>query len=153
MMKMIRLSLPFIILLISACANNPYDSPKEINEACRFEMQAALTAIKLRNKDKPKSNLLAKLTPLEKNSSRLLVNMYQIVDEVYSHVELNETIYPRYRFELCQRQLSYKSYPLTIEPVLPMLKRCQQQFGSDSPEQATTCIVKGLDTDSNEKPD
>ncbi len=154
MMKMnhLNLTLPALLLFVSACANDPYDSPKEINEACTFEMQAAQTAIKLRNKNKSKSSLLAKLTPLEKDSSRLLVNMYQIVDEVYAHSWLNETTYPTYRFELCQRQLLYKPYPLTIEPVIPLLKDCQQQYGTISSEQATNCIVNGLDNHTPSKP-
>ena len=145
MMNKRNLILPVLLLFVSACANNPYDSAKEINEACAFEVQAANTAIKLRDKNKPLASLLAKLAPLKKDSSRLLVNMYQVVDEVYSHPWLNETIYSTYRFELCQRQLLYKQYPLTIEPVLPMLKHCQQQYGATSSEQTTECILNGLD--------
>jgi len=108
-------------------------------------MQAALTAVRLRDKDTTKSMLLEKLSPLQKDSSRLLVNMYQIVDEVYSHSWLNESIYPTYRFELCQRQLLSKPYPLALVPVLPILKQCQLKYGIEASEQATECILTGLD--------
>jgi len=143
-MKTRNLIIPALFLFIYACANNEHESAKAINEACTFEMQAAQTAVALRNKNKPKSILLSKLTPLEKDSSRLLVNMYQIVDEVYQYRWLNEVIYPTYRFELCQRQLQYKSYPITIKPVIRMLNHCQKKFASEASEQATNCIIKGL---------
>ncbi len=154
MMKMNRrnLALPLLLLFVSACANDPYDSAEEINEACSFEMQAALTAIKLRDKQKPKSLLLTKLSPLDKDSSRLLVNMYQVVDEVYAYTWLNETVYSTYRFELCQRQLLYKPYPLSIEPVLPGLKHCQQQYGTTSSEQSTRCVTNTFNKHQNQTP-
>lgn len=150
-MNIRNFTLSILLMFVNACANDPYDSANEINEACNFEMQAALTAIKLRDKNKSKSTLLNKLSPLKEDSSRLLVNMYQIVDEVYSHIGLNDSIYPTYRFELCQRQLLYKPYPLTIEPVLPALKQCQHQFGAKSSKQATECILNGLDNYTAEK--
>ena len=145
-MKIHSVFLIGLFLFVSACANDPYDSPKEITEACNFELQAAFTAVKLRDKGKPKLMLLSKLGPLSKDSSRLLVNMYQIVDEIYTHNDLDTIIYPAYRYELCQRQLLFKPHPLTIKPVLPMLKQCQESKDTASAEQATECIVTGLNT-------
>ena len=154
MMKIMNkrnLILPAVFLFISACANDPYDSQQEINEACHFELQAALTAIKLRDKGKPKTLLLSRLTPLEKNSSRLLVNMYQIVDEVYANSWINKNIYSTYRFELCQRQLLSKPHPLTINPVLPALKLCQQQFATESSEKTNECISMAIGNNTADK--
>jgi len=142
MMKLAKLLIP-ILLLLNGCANSQHKSEKFIQNACAFESLAAGTAIKLRDKGKTKADLQSDLVPLDKNSSRLMVNMYQFTDEVFEHGWINQMTYSNYRLELCHRQLRQKHYPLTMNPILTMLRQCQQK--STSNDQAINCIHRGLD--------
>ena len=137
------------LLLVSACATRDIpNTAKEINEECGFEMQAARTAIRLRDKGKSKTHLQSQLPPLDKDSSRLLVNMYDITDEVYKYTQLNETIYAIYRFELCQRELLNKPRPPSMQAVLPDLLKCQQEFRIKSSVKSTQCVLAGIENTS-----
>jgi len=137
----------FLLLFLSGCATR--DTPNtanEINEECGFEMQAARTAVRLRDKGKTKTHLQAQLPPVDKNSLRLLKKMYEITDEVYEHTQLNETTYTTYRFELCQRELLRKPMPPSIQAVLPELLKCQQEYKMQSSVKSTKCILAGIET-------
>ncbi len=137
------------LLLVSACATRDLpNTAKEINEECGFEMQAARTAIRLRDKGKSKTHLQSQLPPIDKNSLRLLIKMYEITDEVYEHTQLNETIYTTYRFELCQRELLHKPRPTSISTVLPKLMHCQQTFGDQTSVKSTNCVLAGIENTS-----
>ena len=142
-----------IVALNTACATKQTThSAKEINEECGFEMHAARTAIRLRDKGKSKTDLLSKLPPLEKNSSRLLQEMHEITNEVYRYPDLNQVVYSTYRFELCQRQMLRKPIPASIQVVLPLLLNCQQQFGNKSSVKSTNCILAAVKDTSNREP-
>lgn len=131
--------------LASACATKDIpDNVKEINQACSFEMQAARTAVRLRDKGKTREDLLAKLVPIDKDSSRLLIEMHEITHEVFDYPLLNDVVYSTYRFELCQRELLRKPVPASLEAVLPMLQQCQQHFGDQSSVKGTTCILDAV---------
>ena len=110
-----------------------------------MEKEAARTAVRLRNKGIASSQLRDKLAPLDKNSSRLLLNMHQIVDETYRHKWLNETVYSQYRQELCLRQLQHRYYPLTIEAVLKSLQSCQAKESAAPNESLHQCISNTFD--------
>jgi hypothetical protein len=136
-----QLTLLTLFVLLSACASKEhFSTAKEINEECQVEMQAALTAVRLRNEGKPKSVLLAPLPAITEQSSRLLVNLHTIVDETYQYPALNEMIYPTYRFDLCLRALQQKPYPVSLAAVEPALLNCQRQFGLESSAQSTQCV-------------
>ena len=150
----IKTCLLFItVLLGSACATR--DVPKiakQINEECGFEMQAARTAIRLRDQGKPKSFLTKGLAPIEKDSSRLLIKMHEISEQVYAYQELNEVVYATYHFELCQRELQNKARPASLQSVLPELLKCQQTFGLQSSVESTNCILAGIERQSINQP-
>jgi hypothetical protein len=147
MMKIVSCLVPVTCLfIVSACATKkPYPSAKEINEECILEMEAARTAIRLRDKGKSQQEMAATLPPLNKDSTRLLVYLHQIVDESYRYPKLNEVIYPTYRFELCIRRLTNKPYPDDIERVYANLMECQQQYGNKASNTATRCVTAAFD--------
>lgn len=135
-------SVALIVLLISSCAaKQPFSNAKEINEQCMLEMEAARTAIRLRDKGKSRQDLAQSLPQLNKDSSRLLVFMHEILNEVFHYRQLNEVIYPTYRFELCSRQLTHKDYPYNIQKVYPDLLECQEKFGKKASSEGTHCII------------
>lgn len=134
------------LFLVGACATKqPYSTAAEINEECIIEMEAARTAIQLRDKGKTRDYMASTLPPLDKNSSRLLVQLHQIVDESFHYSELNEVIYPTYRFEMCVRQLTGKTYPRSIQNVHSKLMACQQQYGKQASTAATQCVTGAID--------
>jgi hypothetical protein len=147
-MKNVRtVSLTLMVMMMAACASKErFDSARAINEECQLEMQAARTAVRLRNQGKPKSELLAPLPALAENSSRLLVNLHMIVYETYQYPDLNEMIYPTYRFDLCLRTLQHKPSPDSVTLLIPDLLQCQAQFGLESSEQSTQCVSTVIDT-------
>lgn len=135
----------FLFVSLSACSNKkPFSTAREINQECMLEMQTAVTAIRLRDRGKSKQQLAKALPPLHKNSSRLLVYMHEILDETFQYQDLNEIIYPTYRFELCTRQLTNKSHPYNITKVYPALISCQQKFGQQASPEGTACIVESF---------
>ena len=134
------------LLFFAACATkDPNSSAKEINQECIIEMEAARTAIHLRDKGKTQQEMAATLPPLDKNSSRLLVQLHQIIEESYRYPGLNEVIYPTYRFELCVRQLTNKPYPRDIKTAFTSLMDCQQRYGMNASTAATQCVTSALD--------
>ena len=134
------------ITLLGACANQEhFNSAREINEECHMEMQAARTAVRLRDQSKPKSLLQDQLPPIKPDSSRLLINLHAIVAETYQYNTLNEVIYPTYRYELCLRQLQNKPYPKSLAVIEQPLSNCQQQFALQSSKQSTECIQHAMD--------
>ncbi|MGD8925248.1 MAG: hypothetical protein PVG20_00270 [Thioalkalispiraceae bacterium] len=143
----IRLTITLLfVMLVGACSTtNTSQTPKQINIECGLEMQAARTAVRLRDKGKPKSSLLAQLAPVTEESSRLLVEMHEITHEVYAVTELNEVIYPTYRYNLCQRELLHKPVPTSIELVLPLLLDCQRKHQDKSSQQSTRCIQMAIE--------
>jgi len=139
-----------LLIWLSACSSTEhFTNAKEINEECRIEMQAALTAIHLRDEGKPKATLLKPLPAIDDHSSRLLINMYAIADETYRYPDLNDVIYPTYRFTICQRALQQKPYPLTFAMIEPALLDCQQQYGRASSAQSTQCVTDAIDKFAN----
>ena len=135
-----------LIALLTACASNEsFDTAKEINEECYLEMQAAHTAVRLRDKGNPQAILQDSLPPITPKSSRLLRNLHDIVTEIFQYKTLNEVIYPTYRFELCSRQLQNKPYPASLAMLEKPLLNCQQQYGMDSSKQSTECVIQIID--------
>ena len=134
------------IALLGACANQErFNNAKEINEECHMEMQAARTAVRLRDQGKSKSLLQDQLPPIKTDSSRLLINLHAIVTETFYYSTLNEVIYPTYRFELCLRQLQNKPYPTSLAVIEQPLLNCQQQYALQSSKQSTECIQHAID--------
>lgn len=143
----------FLAALISACATKDIpDNAQTINEECGYEMHAARSAIRLRDKGKAKKDLLTKLAPIDQNSSRLLIKMHEISNEVYQYAELNEVVYSTYRFELCQRELLHKTVPDSLPDVLPLLLQCQQRYADKSSVKSTSCILDAVNTKSSADP-
>lgn len=126
------------LLAVGGCASGP--TRHEIRRECRLEMDAARTAIQLRNQGKDKMAMLRTLPPLHKNSTRLLHQMYQIVDETYDAPALNEIVFGIYRYELCARQLRRQPVPANISTVYPRLKSCQARFNKQVTKQAVHCV-------------
>jgi hypothetical protein len=134
------------ITLFGACASEEsFHTAREINEECHMEMQAARTAVRLRDKGKPKSTLQSQLPPIKPESSRLLINLHDIVTETFQYTTFNEVVYPTYRFELCLRQLQNKPYPISLAVIEQPLLHCQQQYGLQSSKQSTECIQHAMD--------
>lgn len=146
-MVIVKLSLLVTLIgLLGACASTErFNTPQKINQACNMEMQAARTAVRLRDKGKSKSFLQDTLPPIKPESSRLLHNLHDIVSETYQHTTLNEVVYATYRFELCMRQLQHKLYPVSLAVVESPLMNCQQQFAMESSQQSTECIMQAID--------
>ncbi len=137
---------PTLLLLLSACTiGERFNTPAAINEECSLEMQSARTAVRLRDKGKPYDWLKNQLVPLSEHSSRLLMNMHEILDEVFKHTELDETIYPTYRFELCMRQLQKKPYPISLAAIKPGLSVCKKTYGNKSSANSTQCVIEAID--------
>lgn len=138
MMK-IKFSLTALALLnLAACASGP--TQHEIYYECRLEMDAARTAVQLRDKGKDKMMMLRTLPPLHKNSTRLLRQMYQIVDETYACPNLNDIVYGIYRYEYCARQLRHERVPVKLETVQPQLQACQARFARHVSKAAIDCV-------------
>lgn len=134
-----------LLLFFTGCAEKkPFTTANQINEECTLEMEAARTAVLLRNDGMSRDDLSRTLPPLNKDSSRLLVFMHEILGEVYKYKDLNEVIYPTYRFELCSRQLTNKPYPYTITQIYPALLACQSRFGKNASTDATKCVLSGF---------
>jgi len=135
-----------LVPCINACASKEsFHTAEAINEECHAEMQAARTAIRLRDKGKPKSLLLEPLPQITADSSRLLVKLHAIVYEAYQYPALNEMIYPTYRFELCLRELQQQSYPVSLQVVAAGLLNCQMQYGLQSSASSTQCVSDAID--------
>lgn len=127
-----------IPLGLAACATGP--TQHAIHAECRLEMDAARTAIQLRNKGKDKRTMLQTLPPLQHDSTRLLHQMYQVVDEAYTFTDLNDVIYGIYRYEYCARQLRHQRVPSKFETVYPQLRTCQAHFDRHATKQTVTCV-------------
>jgi hypothetical protein len=139
--------------LLGACSTtNVSQTTKEINIECGLEMQAARTAVRLRDRGKPKSSLLVQLAPITQDSSRLLIKMYEITHEVYAITELNEVVYPTYRYDLCQRELLKKPVPDSIQDVLPGLMECQNKYQLKSTPKSTRCIQMAIENSTEKHP-
>ena len=109
-----------------------------------MDLEAARTAMRLRDQGKRQAELLQTLPPLTPESSRLLQQMYQIVEEVYAYPTLNQVIYPTYRFEYCARQLQHLPVPAQLAQIAPQLQACQNQFGNTVSAQAVACVRKAV---------
>ncbi len=123
---------------LSACAHEP--STRAIRSQCRLEMEAARTAVQLREQGKTKQDMLQTLPPLYPDSTRLLRQMYQNIDDTYTYPKLNDTVYGIYRFEYCVRQLQHKPVPKQIQEVSSQLLVCQTQFDQQASKQIVKCI-------------
>ena len=127
-----------ITSLLNACAYGP--TAHAIKSQCRLEMQAARTAVQLRDQGKSKQAMLQTLPPLHPDSTRLLRQMYQIVDEAYAFPALNDIVYGIYRFESCARQLQHRLAPPRLQQVAPQLLACQKQYGRQVSKAAVACV-------------
>lgn len=127
-----------IVLLLSACAHRP--TTHAIKSQCRLEMQAARTAVQLRYQGKSKQAMLQTLPPLHPDSTRLLRQMYQNVDEVYAFPDLNDIVYGIYRFETCARQLQHQLVSPPLQEVASQLLACQKQYGRQVSKDAVSCV-------------
>lgn len=133
------------LLCLSSCATR--NDAKAINAACTLEMEAARTAVLLRDEGKTKTAMLQTLPPLTPTSSRLLQQLHAIVAEVYTQPGLNEVIYPTYRFQYCIRQLQHQPVPQSLAEIQPRLLSCQQTYGTLASPESTTCILDSFPRD------
>jgi hypothetical protein len=126
-------------LLLSACAQRHSPTDHAVQAQCRLELEAARTAIQLREAGKTKQAMLQSMPSLTADSSRLLQQLYQIVDEVYAYPDLNQIVYGTYRFEYCAHQLRQQPVPVLANCIAP-LRVCQTQFGVTVSRQAVDCV-------------
>lgn len=126
------------LLNLTACAIGP--THHEIYNECRLEMDAARTAVQLRDKGKDKMTMLHTLPPLHQDSTRLLRQMYQIVDDIYEFRDLNDVVYGIYRYEYCAQQLRHQVMPPNLAAVHPQLQACQARFGRQVSKAAVDCV-------------
>ena len=126
------------ILGLNACAHDP--SAKDIKAQCRLEMDAARTAVQLREQGKDKQSMLATLPPLYPDSTRPLRQLYRIVGEVYDGPQLNDVVFGIYHFEYCVRQLQHRPVPEHYTDIAPQLKNCQLQYDRHGSKQAVACV-------------
>lgn len=138
MMKIKFILAALALLNLTACASGP--TRHEIYYECRLEMDAARTAVQLRDKGKDKMSMLRSLPSLHKNSTRLLRQMYQIVDETYAYPDLNDIVYGIYRYQYCARQLRHEAVPVTLQTVQPQLRACQKRYGRQVSKHAIDCV-------------
>jgi len=136
---MIRYVLVVMALFtLAACASGP--TRHEIHHECRLEMDAARTAVQLRNKGKDKMTMLRTLPPLQQNSTRLLQQMYRIVDETYAVPGLSDLVFGIYRYEVCVRQLRHLPVPTDINAVHSQLQSCQTRFHRQVSKKLVNCV-------------
>ena len=140
MMKTELIIITVSALILIGCAEHPQVSNHTIRQQCRMEMETARTAIRLRDQGKSKQEMLQTLPPLHPDSTRLLQQMYHIVDEIYAFADLNEIVYATYRFDYCARQLQRQAVPEKFQNILPQLQACQTQFGMQVSKPAMVCV-------------
>lgn len=128
----------FILILLSGCAHHP--SARAIKSQCRLEMEAARTAVKMREQGKTKTAMLQSLPSLHPDSTRLLFEMHQIVDEAYAFPALNDIVYGIYRFETCARQLQHQLVSPPFQELAPHLLACQEQYRRQVSKAAVACV-------------
>jgi len=127
-----------LVMTLSACAHEP--STRAIRSQCRLEMEAARTAVQMREQGKTKQEMLQTLPPLHPDSTRLLRRMYQSIDDTYAYPALNDTVYGVYRFEFCVRQLQHKPIPKQFQEVSVQLLNCQKQSNRNAASQIVACV-------------
>jgi hypothetical protein len=130
----------FFAVVLAACAKQTQHSERSIQQDCRLELEAARTAVQLRDEGKSKQAMMQSLPPLTPNSTRLLQQMYHIVYEVYAFPNLNEIVYGAYRYDYCAHQLRQQPVPAQIQDIMPKLLACQTQFGMAVSKQAVDCV-------------
>lgn len=138
MMKIKILLVIAASMTAGACAHDP--STRAIKAQCRLEMEAARTAVQLRVQGKSKQQMLQSLPPLHPDSTRLLRQMYQNVNDTYAFPELNDFVYGIYRFEYCVRQLQHRPVPQHLQEVSTQLLACQTQFAGHASSQVVACV-------------
>jgi hypothetical protein len=139
---MMKTNVVFVIvaaLVLAACAERSQQTDHAIQEQCRLELEAARTALQLRDEGKTKQAMLQTLPPLTPTSTRLLQQLYQIVDEVYAYPDLNQIVYGTYRFEYCAHQQRHQPVP-SLQDSVAQLQVCQGQFGMSVSKQAVDCV-------------
>ena len=134
---------------LGACAEGPQPSEHAIKQECRLELETARTAIHLRDQGKTKQAMLQTLPPLTPTSSRLLQQMYHVIDEVYAFPGLNEIVYGTYRYEYCVHQLQQQSVPRQLQDVFPHLLACQSQYGMTVSKQVVACVRAAFPNSTN----
>lgn len=127
-----------VLFALAGCTSGP--TRHEIHHECRLEMDAARTAVQLRNKGKDKMTMLRTLPPLQQDSSRLLQQMYQIVDETYAVPGLDDLVFGIYRYEVCARQLRHLPVPTDINTVHSQLLSCQTRFHRHASKKLVNCV-------------
>lgn len=138
MMKIKQLGIILSGLSLCACAHTPSDN--EIKSQCRLEMEAARTAVQLREQGKTKQAMLETLPPLHSDSTRLLRVMYQSINDTYDFPNLNENVYGAYRLVYCIRRARHKNLPNKLSEVSEKLMRCQNSFGKTINGDLISCI-------------
>lgn len=129
-------------IAVSGCAHDP--SVRAVRTQCRLEMEAARTAVQLREQGKSKQAILQSLPPLHADSTRLLRQMYQFVDDTFAFPELNDSVYGIYRFEYCVRQLQHRAVPRQLQEVSRQLLACQTQLDNQTPANAVSCVRRSF---------
>jgi hypothetical protein len=124
---------------LAACASDSAHDPQAIHAECRLEMNAARTAVHLRDQGKTRQAMLNTLPPLDNDSSRLLRQMHAIVDESYRFPKLNDVVFAIYRYETCARQLQHQSSP-ALGSIYEKLLDCQARFGRQASHAAVACV-------------
>ena len=115
-------------------------------EECELEMTAAASATRLRNQGKPRQELAAALSPIKTDSSRLLIQLHAILNEVYTYQDLDDVIYSLYRLERCQREKNEKPVPDSISVVHEQLLNCQEDYNNDQYYDEKLCVRAAFDT-------
>jgi hypothetical protein len=133
-------------LALCACAKDTQISDHAIQQQCRMELEASRTAIQLRDEGKTRQAMLQTLPMLTPTSTRLLQQMYHIVDEVYAFPDLNQIVYGTYRYEYCARELRHQPVPLHFQKIYPRLQACQQQFNMTVSKPAVDCVRAAFPT-------
>lgn len=130
----------FLILCgLGACATDADNVTETVHTQCRLELDAARTAVHLRDRGKSKQDMLHSLPPLHTDSTRLLHQLYAIVDETYTFPKLNDVVFGIYHYDNCTRQLRVQAMP-ALESIYPKLLACQARFGRQVDKQAVSCV-------------
>jgi hypothetical protein len=104
-------------------------------------MNAALTAVELRDSGKPRQTLEAHLPPRNLASlSPTASMMYSIIEDVYEVPEIQQFPFFFYRAETCYRRNSGEPTPPSFKSASVSVLACQRKHGGNSSYALMTCI-------------
>lgn len=120
---------------------------------CSIESAAAASVLDLRDRGQPKDFLLAPLPARETLfkaargtlQARLAVQMYSIVEDVYSHPNIQAAPYVAYRAASCARRNAGRKVPLSFAEVALPMSGCQEKHGNRSSPALNQCVEEVLE--------